>query len=372
MIIGIPKEIKDKENRVGLIPCFAESLIKSGHNVIIERGAGANSGFLDEEYLAVGAKILDTAADIYKGADMIVKVKEPLESEYELIQDGQILFTYLHLAPDPQQTQALIKSNAVCIAYETVTDECGRLPLLAPMSIIAGRSSTMIGAYLLQKHLGGLGVLISGVPGTYPANVVVLGGGCVGTNAAIIAVGLRANVTVFDNNLNALQRLDDTFKGSVNAVYSSQQSIHEALRTADLVIGAALVPGANAPKIVTKNMIKSMKPGSVIVDVAIDQGGCIETSRPTTHSHPTYTVDGVLHYCVTNIPGAYARTSTISLNNATYPYIEKLARMGYRDALLSDDGLMEGLNVFKGKVTCKAVADAQGLNYSDPKLELGR
>lgn len=366
MNIGIPKEIKDKENRVGLAPNFVEDLVKNGHEVFVESGAGVNSGFLDTEYVASGAKILETAQEIYQSAQMIIKVKEPLPPEYNLIKEDQIIFTYLHLAPDTEQTQALLDSKAVCIAYETVEDENGRLPLLVPMSIIAGRASVILGAGLLQKHQGGKGLLISGVPGTYPANVVILGGGCVGMNAAQMALGLRANVTVFDKNLNVLKALDDLFDGHIKNIFPTKQSIYEALAGADLVIGAALVPGANAPKLITKNMVRAMKPGSVIVDVAIDQGGCSETSKPTTHSHPTYVTDGVVHYCVTNIPGAFARTATMALNNATYPYILKIANDGYKKALKSDPGFMKGLNVYKGQVTYKAVADAQNLDYFDP------
>lgn len=370
MIIGIPKEIKDKEGRVGLAPCFVANLIKQGNEVMVEKDAGIASGFLNEEYLAVGAKLLNAAEEVYAKSDMIVKIKEPIASEYTLIRKDQIIFCYMHLSSNELQTQALIASKAICIAYETVTDAGGRLPLLAPMSSIAGRASVLMGAHFLQKHCNGSGTLISSVPGVAKPNVVIIGAGNVGTNAAQIAHGLMSNVTVFDNNLNALRAIDNLFGGRVSTVFATQQSIHAALGSADIVIGATLIPGSNAPKVITKNMVRSMKPGSVIVDVAIDQGGCSETSQPTTHTNPTYLTDGVVHYCVTNIPGAYPNTATIALNNATYPYIEKLAKFGYKKALKEDPGFMNGLNVCAGHVTYKGVAEAQKLEYVEPSKVL--
>ncbi|EGR1061368.1 TPA: alanine dehydrogenase [Vibrio cholerae] len=366
MIIGVPKEIKNHEYRVGMIPASVRELVSHGHQVYVETNAGSGIGFSDDDYIAVGASILPTAADVFAKAEMIVKVKEPQAIERAMLKEGQILFTYLHLAPDFPQTEELIKSKAVCIAYETVTDNMGRLPLLAPMSEVAGRMSIQAGAQTLEKSRGGSGLLLGGVPGVAPAKVVVLGGGVVGANAARMAIGLRADVTILDRNINTLRKLDEEFQGRANVVYSTADAIEKYVLEADLVIGAVLIPGAAAPKLVTQQHIKRMKPGSAIVDVAIDQGGCFETSHPTTHAEPTYIVDDVVHYCVANMPGAVARTSTFALNNATLPYIVKLANKGYQKALLEDAGFLKGLNVIHGKVTYKEVAENFGLDYVDP------
>ncbi|EGR3961552.1 alanine dehydrogenase [Vibrio cholerae] len=366
MIIGVPKEIKNHEYRVGMIPASVRELVSHGHQVYVETNAGSGIGFSDDDYIAVGASILPTAADVFAKAEMIVKVKEPQAIERAMLKEGQILFTYLHLAPDFPQTEELIKSKAVCIAYETVTDNMGRLPLLAPMSEVAGRMSIQAGAQTLEKSRGGSGLLLGGVPGVAPAKVVVLGGGVVGANAARMAIGLRADVTILDRNIDTLRKLDEEFQGRANVVYSTADAIEKYVLEADLVIGAVLIPGAAAPKLVTQQHIKRMKPGSAVVDVAIDQGGCFETSHPTTHAEPTYIVDDVVHYCVANMPGAVARTSTFALNNATLPYIVKLANKGYQKALLEDAGFLKGLNVIHGKVTYKEVAENFGLDYIDP------
>ncbi|HFG2125740.1 TPA: alanine dehydrogenase [Vibrio cholerae] len=366
MIIGVPKEIKNHEYRVGMIPASVRELVSHGHQVYVETNAGYGIGFSDDDYIAVGASILPTAADVFAKAEMIVKVKEPQAIERAMLKEGQILFTYLHLAPDFPQTEELIKSKAVCIAYETVTDNMGRLPLLAPMSEVAGRMSIQAGAQTLEKSRGGSGLLLGGVPGVAPAKVVVLGGGVVGANAARMAIGLRADVTILDRNIDTLRKLDEEFQGRANVVYSTADAIEKYVLEADLVIGAVLIPGAAAPKLVTQQHIKRMKPGSAVVDVAIDQGGCFETSHPTTHAEPTYIVDDVVHYCVANMPGAVARTSTFALNNATLPYIVKLANKGYQKALLEDAGFLKGLNVIHGKVTYKEVAENFGLDYVDP------
>ncbi|RBM27051.1 alanine dehydrogenase [Vibrio tarriae] len=366
MIIGVPKEIKNHEYRVGMIPASVRELVSHGHQVYVETNAGSGIGFSDDDYIAVGASILPTAADVFAKAEMIVKVKEPQAIERAMLKEGQILFTYLHLAPDFPQTEELIKSKAVCIAYETVTDNMGRLPLLAPMSEVAGRMSIQAGAQTLEKSRGGSGLLLGGVPGVAPAKVVVLGGGVVGANAARIAIGLRADVTILDRNIDTLRKLDEEFQGRANVVYSTTDAIEKYVLEADLLIGAVLIPGAAAPKLVTKQHIERMKPGSAVVDVAIDQGGCFETSHPTTHAEPTYIVDDVVHYCVANMPGAVARTSTFALNNATLPYIVKLANKGYQKALLEDAGFLKGLNVIHGKVTYKEVAENFGLDYVDP------
>lgn len=366
MIIGVPKEIKNHEYRVGMIPASVRELVSPGHQVYVETNAGSGIGFSDDDYIAVGASILPTAADVFAKAEMIVKVKEPQATERAMLKEGQILFTYLHLAPDFPQTEELIKSKAVCIAYETVTDNMGRLPLLAPMSEVAGRMSIQAGAQTLEKSRGGSGLLLGGVPGVAPAKVVVLGGGVVGANAARMAIGLRADVTILDRNIDTLRKLDEEFQGRANVVYSTADAIEKYVLEADLVIGAVLIPGAAAPKLVTQQHIKRMKPGSAVVDVAIDQGGCFETSHPTTHAEPTYIVDDVVHYCVANMPGAVARTSTFALNNATLPYIVKLANKGYQKALLEDAGFLKGLNVIHGKVTYKEVAENFGLDYIDP------
>lgn len=366
MIIGVPKEIKNHEYRVGMIPASVRELVSHGHQVYVETNAYSGIGFSDDDYIAVGASILPTAADVFAKAEMIVKVKEPQAIERAMLKEGQILFTYLHLAPDFPQTEELIKSKAVCIAYETVTDNMGRLPLLAPMSEVAGRMSIQAGAQTLEKSRGGSGLLLGGVPGVAPAKVVVLGGGVVGANAARMAIGLRADVTILDRNIDTLRKLDEEFQGRANVVYSTADAIEKYVLEADLVIGAVLIPGAAAPKLVTQQHIKRMKPGSAVVDVAIDQGGCFETSHPTTHAEPTYIVDDVVHYCVANMPGAVARTSTFALNNATLPYIVKLANKGYQKALLEDAGFLKGLNVIHGKVTYKEVAENFGLDYVDP------
>ncbi|NNN47133.1 alanine dehydrogenase [Vibrio sp. 2-2(8)] len=366
MIIGVPKEIKNHEYRVGMIPASVRELVSHGHQVYVETNAGSGIGFSDDDYIAVGASILPTASNIFAKAEMIVKVKEPQAAERAMLREGQILFTYLHLAPDFPQTEELIKSKAVCIAYETVTDNMGRLPLLAPMSEVAGRMSIQSGAQCLEKSHAGCGLLLGGVPGVAPAKVVVIGGGVVGANAARIAVGMRADVTILDRSVDMLRKLDEEFQGHAKVVYSTKDAIEKYVLEADLIIGAVLIPGAAAPKLVTKDLISRMKPGSAVVDVAIDQGGCFETSHATTHDDPTYIVDDVVHYCVANMPGAVARTSTFALNNATLPYIVKLANKGYQRALLEDKGFLEGLNVIHGKVTCKEVAESFNLEYLDP------
>lgn len=370
MIIGVPKEIKNHEYRVGMIPASVREVLSHGHQVFVETNAGAGIGFSDDDYIAAGASILPTAADVFAQADMIVKVKEPQAVERAMLREGQILFTYLHLAPDFPQTEELIKSKAVCIAYETVTDNMGRLPLLAPMSEVAGRMSIQAGAFVLEKSRGGSGLLLGGVPGVAPAKVVILGGGVVGANAARMAVGLRADVTILDRNIDVLRKLDQEFQGRANLVFSTEDAIEQHVLSADLVIGAVLIPGAAAPKLVTESHIKAMKPGSAVVDVAIDQGGCFATSHPTTHADPTFIVDNVVHYCVANMPGAVARTSTFALNNATLPYIVKLANFGYQRALAQDAGFLNGLNVIHGKVTCKQVADNFNLPYLEPAQAL--
>ncbi|MFB2657872.1 alanine dehydrogenase [Shewanella xiamenensis] len=366
MIIGVPKEIKNHEYRVGMVPSSVRELTIKGHEVFVETNAGTGIGFTDQDYIDAGAKILATAAEVFAKAEMIVKVKEPQAVERAMLRHDQILFTYLHLAPDLPQTEDLIKSGAVCIAYETVTDDRGGLPLLAPMSEVAGRMSIQAGAMALEKSSGGRGMLLGGVPGVEPAKVVIIGGGMVGTNAAQMAVGMGADVVVLDRSIDALRRLNMQFGSAVKAVYSTADAIERHVLEADLVIGGVLIPGAAAPKLVTRSMISRMKPGSAIVDVAIDQGGCVETSHATTHQDPTYIVDDVVHYCVANMPGAVARTSTFALNNATLPYILKLANLGYRAALLQDKHLLNGLNVMHGKLVCKEVAQALNLEYTAP------
>ena len=364
MHIGVTKEIKNHEYRVGLTPQGAAELVRHNHSVLIERNAGAAIGFGDDRYVAAGAKIAASADDVFANADMIVKVKEPQPIECKKLRPGQVLFTYLHLAPDPEQTRLLIESDAVAIAYETVTDDRGGLPLLAPMSEVAGRMSIQAGAHSLEKTQGGLGVLLSGVPGVPPANVVVLGGGVVGVNAARIALGMGAQVTVFDVSLSRLKELDNLFGPRLMTCYSSRIAIEQAITGADLVIGGVLVPGAAAPKLITRDMLKLMQQGSVIVDVAIDQGGCVETSRPTTHQDPTFVVDGVVHYCVANMPGGVARTSTLALTNATLPFVIELANKGYRRAVEENRHLRNGLNIHRGAVTYEAVARALGYAYT--------
>lgn len=370
MKIGVPKEIKNHEYRVGMIPASVRELSSYGHQVFIESHAGASIGFNDNDYIAAGASILPTAKEVYSTADMIVKVKEPQPTERALLKAGQILFTYLHLAPDFPQTEDLIKSKAICIAYETVTDNMGRLPLLAPMSEVAGRMSIQAGAQTLEKSHGGSGLLLSGVPGVMPAKVLILGGGVVGSNAARMAVGLRADVTILDKNIDTLRKLDEEFQGTAKVAYSTKELLDQLVMEADLIIGAVLIPGAAAPKLISKQHLKTMKPGSAIVDVAIDQGGCFETSKATTHQEPTYIIDDIVHYCVANMPGAVARTSTFALNNATLPYILKLANKGYRQALLDDKGLLTGLNVIDGKLTIKEVAEGFNLSYIDARKAL--
>ena len=363
MLVGVPKEIKDNEFRVGMTPATVAELTHHGHAVIVERSAGLGSGLPDEEYCACGAEIVETAQDIFRRAEMIVKVKEPLAAERAMLQSRQTLFTYLHLAPDRLQTEDLIRSDAVCIAYETVTSSAGGLPLLTPMSEVAGRLAPQVGAHALEKAAGGRGVLLGGVPGAPPAEVVIIGGGVAGTNAATIAIGMGAQVVILDRSLEVLRKLSMQFDGRVETIFATRAAIAEFVKKADLIIGAVLVPGASAPKLITRDMLSTMRPGAVIVDIAIDQGGCAETSRPTTHSHPTYVVDGIVHYCVANMPGAVARTSTFALNNATLPFTLALADKGWRKALQDDPHLRTGLNVCAGKVTCEPVAVAHGLPY---------
>lgn len=370
MIVGVPKEIKNHEYRVGLTPGSVKELIHHGHQVLVETSAGSGIGFSDHDYTTAGAKIISTAAEIFKSADMIVKVKEPQPVECAMLREGQVLFTYLHLAPDPEQAELLMKSGCVAIAYETVTDRFNRLPLLAPMSEVAGRMSIQAGAHCLEKAQGGRGVLLGGVPGVSSGDVVVIGGGVVGTNAIKVAVGMGSNVVVLDQNINRLRELDDLFGATITTVYSTKDALEHYLTHADLVVGAVLVPGAAAPKLIRHDILKHMRKGSVIVDVAIDQGGCAETSKPTTHAEPTYVIDGVVHYCVANMPGGVARTSSLALNNATLPFVLKLADQGYRVALLNDHHLQNGLNVCHGKITCHAVADALGLQHYPADQEL--
>jgi alanine dehydrogenase len=370
MLIGVPKEIKVQEYRVGLTPSSARELVHHGHKVMMQSGAGVEIGFPDDAYRAAGAEIVADAANIYARAEMIVKVKEPQPAECQMLQAGQVLFTYLHLAPDPEQTEALLASGAICIAYETVTDAFGGLPLLAPMSEVAGRMAIQAGAHCLEKAAGGCGLLLGGVPGVPAGKVVILGGGVVGTNAARMAMGLEAHVTVLDKSLKRLKELDQHYGARIATTYATVDAIEEHVRGADLVIGAVLVPGASAPKLVSRQMISTMRKGSVVVDVAIDQGGCFETSRPTTHSDPTYVVDGVVHYCVANMPGGVARTSTLALNNATLPFALALADKGFAKAMKEDAHLRAGLNVFKGNLTCQAVAAAQDLPWITPDQAL--
>lgn len=365
MRIGVPTEIKDNEYRVGMTPAGAAVLTTDGHEVFVQAGAGAGSGFPDDEYKDAGAKILASADAVFDVADMIVKVKEPIAADLARLKDGQLLFTYLHLAPVPDLTRALLDKKIVGVAYETITDERRRtLPLLTPMSEVAGRMSVHVGAYYLHKPLGGRGILLGGVPGVLPGDVVIIGGGVVGTNAAKMAVGLGARVTLLDTNLERLRQIDDIFRGTVQTLASNSAHIAEAVRHADLLVGGVLIPGASAPKLVTRAMIGEMKKGSVIVDVAIDQGGCVETAHATTHSNPVYDVDGVTHYCVANMPGAVPRTSTIALTNATLPYTRTLANHGFVQAVRSNEGLAEGVNVYKGKITYKGVAESQGREYT--------
>ncbi|MBV8665746.1 MAG: alanine dehydrogenase [Burkholderiaceae bacterium] len=367
MMIGVPKEIKNNEYRVGLTPSSVRELVAHGHSVLVERNAGEGIGAPDEHYLIAGAAIADSAEQVFGEADMIVKVKEPQAVERKCLREGQILFTYLHLAPDPEQCADLEASGAVCIAYETVTQNGGGLPLLAPMSEVAGRMSIQAGAHCLEKAHGGSGILLGGVAGVAPAKIVILGAGVVGTNATQIAVGTRAQVVVIDRSVEALRRIDALVGSRATTVFSNRDNIEEHVRSADLVIGGVLIPGAAAPKLVSRHLVGEMKAGSVLVDVAIDQGGCFETSRATTHTDPTYVIDGVVHYCVANMPGAVPRTSTYALNNATLPYALQLADQGWRRALKENAHLMHGLNVCNGKVTCKEVAEALERPYREPQ-----
>ncbi len=364
MLIGVPKEIKNNENRVALLPVGASTLISNGHKVIVETNAGLGSGFSDEEYKAVGAEIIPTAAEVYAKADMIMKVKEPIKPEYELIKEGQVLFTYFHFAASQELTEAMIKTKCIAIAYETVQKADKSLPLLIPMSEVAGRMAPQEGAKYLEKAMGGRGVLLGGVPGTGPAEVMVLGGGIVGTNAAKIAAGFGAKVTIYDTNLYRLRYLDDVMPKNVTTMMSNEYYIKAGLPKADLVIGAVLIPGAKAPKLVTKDMLGLMKEASVIVDVAVDQGGCIETCKPTTHENPTFVVDGVLHYCVANMPGAVPHTSTLALTNATLPYAVDIANKGYVEAAKQNSEIKLGINMIDGKITYKSVAEAFNFEYT--------
>jgi alanine dehydrogenase len=365
MRVGVPKEIKDHEDRVGLVPSSVAELARHGHDVMIEAGAGLGAGLEDELYVAAGGRIVATADEIFASAELIVKVKEPLAPERKRLRAGQMLFTYLHLAPDREQTQDLLKSGVTAIAYETVTSPLGTLPLLTPMSEIAGRLAPQVGARYLERTSGGRGVLLGGVPGVPPGEVVVLGGGVSGTHAATIALGMGATVTVVDRSAEVLRRIEVQLPGA-RTIFSTHDALVQVVRRADLLIGAVLVPGAAAPKLVTREMVKTMKTASVLVDIAIDQGGCSETSRPTSHSDPVYVEEGVTHFCVTNMPGAVSRTSTFALNNATLPFVLALADKGWRRAITEDPHLRNGLNVHAGKLTCKPVAEAQGLPYTPP------
>ncbi len=373
MIIGVPKEIKTNENRVALIPAGVEMLLHQGHTVLIEKDAGVESGFTDASYVETGAEILDTAGEVFDRADMIMKVKEPLPAEYPLIKKGQIVFTYFHFAASRELTDAMIKSGAVCIAYETVTTARGHLPLLIPMSEVAGRMAVQEGAKYLEKYFGGLGLLLGGIPGVKPANVVIIGGGIVGTNAAKIASGMGANVKILDVSLERLRYLDDVMPKNVTTLISSPYTLRESIATADLVVGAVLLPGAKAPHLITRDMLKLMQPGAVIVDVAVDQGGCVETIHPTTHEQPTYVVDGIIHYAVANMPGAVPRTSTIGLTNATLPYAVEIAGLVdsenklIADKVLENKEIASGVNIIDGKITYHGVADAFDMPYVELK-----
>jgi alanine dehydrogenase len=368
--VGVPKEIKTHEYRVGLTPAGVRELATHGHVVTVERNAAAGIGIPDDAYRAAGASVVDTAAEVFATSDLIVKVKEPQPGEIAMLRQGQVLFTYLHLAADKAQTQGLLRAGTTCIAYETVTDRSGALPLLSPMSEVAGRMSVQVGAHCLEKEQGGAGVLLGGVPGVAPAKVVVLGGGVSGTNAARMAVGLEASVTILDKSLPRLKELDLQFGPRATTLFATAETIERQVMAADLVIGAVLVPGAAAPKLVSRELVRQMRPGSVLVDIAIDQGGCFATSRPTTHSSPTYVEEGVVHYCVTNMPGAVARTSTFALTNATLPFVIALAEKGWRKALADDPHLLHGLNVHAGKVTFEAVAHDLNLPYASAEMLL--
>tara|TARA_B100000700_G_scaffold283055_1_gene335063 strand:- start:27 stop:1142 length:1116 start_codon:yes stop_codon:yes gene_type:complete len=371
MRIGVPKEIKPQENRIGLTPESVKVLTSNGHEVLIESNGGYEAGFDNEQYKKSGAKIVNKAEDIFNDSEIIVKVKEPLANEIKMIRENQIVFTYLHLAAGKQLTEGLVKSKSVCIAYETITDKNGRLPLLAPMSAVAGRMSVQAGAHCLEKNQKGRGILLGGAPGGEPANVLILGGGVVGENAAIIATGMRAKVHIVDKSEARLKQLVKMFGDKIIPEQSDRIDLNKLVAEADLVVGGVLIPGAEAPKLITKDMLKLMKRGSVIVDVAIDQGGCVETSKPTTHANPTYIVDDIIHYCVANMPGGVPRTSTIALNKATLPFLSKLAEKGYNKVFKEDKNFLEGLNVFKGQVTHKAVADTFGYKYTSPHELIG-
>lgn len=371
MIIGVPKEIKSHEYRVGLVPYSIVELREHGHDVLVEAGAGEGIGIFDEAYRAAGAEIVDGPTPVFERADMIVKVKEPQPEECVRLREGQILFTYLHLAPDPEQARLLKASGSTAIAYETVTQEGGGLPLLIPMSQVAGRMAIQAGAHSLEKAQGGRGVLLGGVPGVAPAHVVVIGGGVVGTNAVRMAMGMESQVTVLDKSLTRLRQLDFQFGSKLNTIFATQAAVEEYVKNADLVVGAVLVPGAAAPKLVEQSLLREMRPGAVIVDVAIDQGGCFATSRPTTHEDPTYTLEGVVHYCVANMPGAVPRTSTFALNNATLPFVIDLANKGVKQALVDDIHLRHGLNVHAGRITHEAVAEALNDSYQPVQEALG-
>jgi alanine dehydrogenase len=364
VIVGLPKEIKDNEYRVGLTPAGVRALTDAGHQVFVEQTAGEGSGFEDALYQRAGGQILNSADEVWAKGEMIVKVKEPIKPEYPRMREGQLLFTYLHLAPDKDLTTELLERKVTGIAYETITDRRGGLPLLTPMSEVAGRMAIQVGAHYLEKMSGGRGILLGGVPGVPAARVVILGGGVVGTNAAKIAVGMGAHVTMIDSNLDRLRELDDIFLSKISTLASSAYMIHDAISQADLIVGAVLVPGASAPRLVTRSMLKDVPNGAVIVDVAVDQGGCIETTHPTTHSDPTYYVEGVLHYCVANMPGAVPRTSTFALTNATLPYALRLANRGFFEAIATDGGLKAGVNTYAGYCTYEAVATSQGLKYT--------
>ncbi len=371
MIIGLPKEIKDNEYRVGLTPAGVRALTDAGHQVLVEKTAGEGSGFEDSLYNRAGATITESADNVWAEAEMIVKVKEPIAPEYPRMRAGQLLFTYLHLAPDSGLTQQLLERKVTGVAYETITDRRGTLPLLTPMSEVAGRMAIQVGAHYLEKMSGGRGILLGGVPGVPAARVVIIGGGVVGTNAAKIAVGMGAHVTIIDNNLDRLRELDDIFLSKIATLASSAYMIHDAVSSADLIVGAVLVPGAAAPRLVTRNMLKDVTDGAVIVDVAVDQGGCVETTHPTTHSDPTFYVEGVLHYCVANMPGAVPRTSTFALTNSTLPYALKLANSGFEAAVKADSGLAAGVNTYAGKLTYEAVALSQEREYTPLDQLLG-
>ncbi len=372
MLIGVPKEIKNHEYRIGLTPAGVKEFVQQGHSVLVEKDGGLAIGFDDAQYQSAGAEIVATADEIFARAEMVIKVKEPQPEECRKLRPGQLLFTYLHLAPDPEQARGLLTSGATAIAYETVTDDNGGLPLLAPMSEVAGRMAIQAGAHNLEKAQGGNGMLLGGVPGVEPARVLVIGGGVVGINAARMAMGLGADVTILDKSLDRLKELDMIFGGRLKCIYSTSDAIERLALEADLVIGAVLIPGAAAPKLISRELVSRMKPGSVLVDVAIDQGGCFETSRATTHQDPTYVVDGVVHYCVANMPGGVARTSTMALTNATLPYALKLANLGVEAALECDVHLRNGLNVHAGMITCEAVAEALDYDYVEPMTALGR